>query len=98
MAASRVAHLALEGDLEVDVAGDTVDGEVAGDDAGVAPPGDRGAAEGRLGEAGHVEQLVGAQVVVPGRVAGLDTGHPDGDVDRGVVEVLGDVDARPVRR
>lgn len=66
-----------------------MDGEVAQNDAARSLPVDVDATEGARRVARDVEQLGGAQMLVPGGVAGLHAGHPYDDVDGGPAHVVG---------
>src|SRR6266545_4821717 len=76
-------------DVQLDRLGDVLDGQVAGDDPRVAVLPDTGAGEGHLRALLHVEEVAGAQVVVPLLVAGVDGGQLDRRGGAALEDVVG---------
>ena len=71
---------------------DVADREIAVQEPLVAHGLDVGAAERDLREALDVEEIGAPQVLVAPVIAGLDAGGGQGDLDRGLLGYLGDVD------
>src|SRR6266545_5891546 len=92
IAAPRVTDVAKVVDLQGDRPGDSLDGQLAIHGAAAARPQHLAAAVGGGRVGAGVEEVGGAQVVVAGLVAGVDTRHVDGDLDLRLLGVLGDGD------
>src|SRR5262249_18512672 len=75
-------------DLEVDLPGHAAHGQVAAHDEAVPAPRDRLRPEGQRRVGGGVEEVGRAQVLVALRLARVDRGRVDGDVDGRVLRVL----------